>query len=416
STQKLERRTDVEGANEASKTVNPAREDVLGSEPRTKVAHTETEPLPPRTEEGFKDEALEDSEGAHPAPSLAVAFGAVSLLGLILGGALLLRGIKVSPTGSLNLNTEPSGVSVLVDGQPRGETPLRLETLEVGKHTLSLTKEGYLPASQLFTTLSGQPSSISVQLQPQSAAPAETDPGQIEAAALFDRGLWLGGSRVLDLLLAKNPQNQVGAELKVKIREHYWQESQLAERHGKTSDARLALQNLLLVSPEDAAALGALKNLQANPKGRIPSLTGESSLPAKTDELRSKIAAAMSAANYFPPAPGNAWELIQRLGALSPSDPIFKEQTDQIHREAITQLQRKIQSKDLEGAKALGRQLQEFFPASSELKALRESIKVEDAGAVEILNGLTQKMDSAMAHGNYVTPANDNAMLYCNRL
>jgi hypothetical protein len=27
-----------------------------------------------------------------------------------------------------------------------------------------------------------------------------------------------------------------------------------------------------------------------------------------------------------------------------------------------------------------------------------------------------QKLDSAMAHGNYVTPANDNALAYCNRL
>ena len=415
STHELESQ-EAEASKETPKTINTTRQAVLGSEARTNVAHAETEPLSPRAQAGFKDETQEDLERTHPTPALGVAFGAVSLLVLILVGALLLRGVKVSPTGSLNLNTEPSGVSVLVDGQPRGETPLRLETLEVGKHTLSLTKQGYVPASQLFTILSGQPSSISVQLQPQSAAPAETDPGQVEAVALFDRGLWLEASRVCDSLLAKDPQNRVAAGLKNKIREHYWEESELAQRRGKTPDARVALQNLLLVSPEDGAALGALKSLQANPKGRIPSVAGESSLLAKADELRSKIAAAMSSANYFPPAAGNALELIQRLGAMSPADPVFKEQMDQIHREAITQVQRKIQSKDVEGARALARQLQEYFPASSELKALRESIKVEDPGAVEILNGLMQRIDSAMAHGNYVTPASDNAMLYCNRV
>src|SRR5262245_3846395 len=124
----------------------------------------------------------------------------------------------------------------------------------------------------------------------------------------------------------------------------------------------------------------------------------------------------MSSANYFPPAAGNAWELIQRLGALSPSDPIFKEQMDQIHREAITQLQRKIQSKDLEGAKALGRQLQEFFPASSELKAFREAIRLAGPSAVPTLNGLAQTLDHAMTVETYVSRVNDAAGLYALRV
>jgi hypothetical protein len=178
----------------------------------------------------------------------------------------------------------------------------------------------------------------------------------------------------------------------------------------------MALQNLLRVSPQDAAALNALKSLQTNPQGRLANVAEEPSLPGKTEELRNQIVSAMSSGNYFPPVSGNAWELIQRLGALSPSEPVFKDRMDQIHREAVTQLQRKIQSKDAEGAKALGRQLQEYFPASAELRSLRESIKTEDAGQLEARNSLMQKLDSAMAHGNYVTPANDNALAYCNRL
>ncbi len=47
---------------------------------------------------------------------------------------------------------------------------------------------------------------------------------------------------------------------------------------------------------------------------------------------------------------------------------------------------------------------------------MRESIKTEDAGQLEARNALMQKLDSAMAHGNYVTPANDSALTYCNRL
>ena len=246
--------------------------------------------------------------------------------------------------------------------------------------------------------------------------PAAKEPLELEAVALFNKGLLLDASQRCDSLLAKDPYNEVAAGLKTKIRDHYWQQSQLAQRRDKISEARLALQNLLRVLPQDATALRALKGLPSNPKEKLPSVPEQASLPGKTEELRNQIVSAMSAGNYFPPASGNAFALIQRLGAMSPSDPVFKDRMDQIHREAVTQLQRKIQSKDAEGAKALGRQLQEYFPASAELRSLRESIKTEDAGQLEARNSLMQKLDSAMAHGNYVTPANDNALAYCNRL
>jgi tetratricopeptide (TPR) repeat protein len=402
-------RPTVEAASPSADSTSP---DAV-TEARTEVADFGAQP---RSRARFKDEPQEEGENSRPGTSLAVVFGVVAVLTIILAGALLLRGFKASSSGSLNLTTEPSSVTVLVDGQPRGETPLRLESLEAGQHTLSLTKEGYAPASQAFTVSSGQPSALSVQLQPLTPVPAGAEPLQLEAAALFNRGLLLEASQRCDSLLAKNPHNEVAAGLKIKIRDHYWQQSQLAQRRDKISEARLALQNLLRVSPQDVAALSALKSLQISSKGKPATAAEEPSLPGKTEVLRNQIVSAMSSGNYFPPASGNAWELIQRLGAMSPSDPMFRERMEQIHREAVTQLQRKIQSKDAEGANALGRQLQEYFPASAELRSLRESIKAEDAGQLEARNSLVQKLDSAMAHGNYVTPANDSALAYCNRL
>ncbi len=369
---------------------------------------------PPRTLRN--EDPQEEVQNTRPSPSLALVFGVLAILTLILSGALFLRGYKASSVGNLNLKTEPSGVAVLIDGQPRGEAPLRVESLEAGQHTLTLEKDGYAPASQAFTVSSGQWTSLSVQLQPLTSAPAGKDPLQQEAVALFGRGMLLEASHRCDLLLAKDPYNEVAANLKIKIRDHYWQQSQLAQRRDRTAEARIALQNLLRVSPEDAAALHALKGLQATPKDKLPQVQSQTSLPSKAEELRNQIGAAMSAGNYFPPSSGNAFALIQRLGAMSPSDPVFKEGMDKIHREAISQLQRRIQSKDSEGAKAFGRQLQEYFPASAELRSLRESIKTEDAGQLEARNALMQKLDSAMAHGNYVTPANDSALAYCNRL
>jgi len=383
---------------------------------RAEPVDADAKPVSSGTRTSFKDNAREEDKSSRPGTSLVVVFGVVATLTLILAGALLLRGFKASSVGSLNLNTEPSGVAVLIDGQPRGETPLRLDSLEAGQHTVTLTKEGYAPASQAFTVSSEQPSSLAVQLQPLAPVPAAKEPLQQEAVVLFNKGLLLDASERCDSLLAKDPYNEVAAGLKTKIRDHYWRQSQLAQRRDKISEARLALQNLLRVSPQDATALRALKGLPGNPKEKLPSVPEHASLPGKTEELRNQIVSAMSAGNYFPPASGNAFALIQRLGTMSPSDSFFRDRMDQIHREAVTQLQRKIQSKDTEGAKALGRQLLEFFPASAELRSLRESIKTEDVGQLEVRNSLMQKLDSAMAHGNYVTPANDNALAYCNRL
>ncbi|MCI0625711.1 MAG: PEGA domain-containing protein [Acidobacteria bacterium] len=360
-------------------------------------------------------EVPEDAEVSRWGHSLGVVFGVLAVLAAVLAGALFLRGFKTA--GSVDLRTEPSGASVSIDGQPRGQAPLRVDSLKAGQHTLSVAKEGYAPASKAFVVSAGQPSSLSVQLQPLSPAPLAAQPLQQEAAELFDRGMWLEASQRCDALLAEDPHSLFAARLKDTIRNQYWQQSQSAQRRGRAGDARIALQNLLRVSPQDGAAINALKSLKAKAGKDSPlNVPEELPLQGRIEELRRQIAAAMNAANYFPPASGNAWELIQRLGSMAPADPAFKERMDQIHREAVSQLQRKIQGKDADGARALGRHLQEYFPASAELRSLRESLKAGEAGQLEARNSLMQKLDSAMAHGNYVTPANDSALAYCNRL
>jgi len=382
--------------------------------PQTELTALDAEQPFPGMPAGFKDDLQEVEKSPRSGIFSALVFGVIVVLVFGLT-ALLMRGFRAS-SGSLNLTTNPSGVVVLIDGQRRGETPLHLESLEAGPHTLSLTKEGFAPASQPFAVLSGRAALICVQLQPINFVPASPEPLQLEAVALFDRGLLLEAVQRCNLVLAKDPYNEAAARLKSKIRDHYWQQWQLADRSGNKSVARIALRNLLRVSPQDSAALGVLKGFQNNPKVRPVNAAEETSLAAKAEELRDQIASAMSLGNYFPPTVPNAWDLIQRLGAMSPSDPTFKERMEQIHREAVTQLQRKIQSKDAEAAKALGRRLQEYFPASAVLKSLRESIKTQDPAHLEALAGLTEKLDLAMARGNYATPVNDNALAYCNRL
>ena len=43
-----------------------------------------------------------------------------------------------APTGSIAVETQPAGARVLIDGQPAGETPLKVDTVAVGRHIVTL--------------------------------------------------------------------------------------------------------------------------------------------------------------------------------------------------------------------------------------------------------------------------------------
>ena len=136
----------------------------------------------------------------------------------------------------------------------------------------------------------------------------------------------------------------------------------------------------------------------------------------RVDDLHRQLAAALSAGNYYPPSSGNAVDLIQQLTALSPNDEMAKSGTETVQREGLNQIQRKIQSKDYEAARSLARQLQSYFPGNAELNRVQETLKEEESRQSQARNELIQKAEAALTRGNYVTPASESALAYCNRL
>ncbi len=51
-------------------------------------------------------------------------------------------------TGGLTVDSRPAGASVAIDGRPSGVTPLTLDGVAPGEHTVSITLAGY----RTFTT------------------------------------------------------------------------------------------------------------------------------------------------------------------------------------------------------------------------------------------------------------------------
>jgi len=82
---------------------------------------------------------------------------------------------KKPAAGTLQVNSEPPGASVYVDGTYRGTTPLTL-TLPPGTHTVEVRKEGYQPVKRTIEVAPGEEKRITLTLPavPQGTRPKTT--------------------------------------------------------------------------------------------------------------------------------------------------------------------------------------------------------------------------------------------------
>jgi hypothetical protein len=84
---------------------------------------------------------------------IAVAAG---LVGLATAGGFAARSYaRVPPKGTLVVTTSPSGVEVVIDGQPRGVSPLTVD-VEPGDHMLEVASEGQSRTVPVTMTAGGQ--------------------------------------------------------------------------------------------------------------------------------------------------------------------------------------------------------------------------------------------------------------------
>ena len=69
------------------------------------------------------------------------------------------------PTGSLYVTTLPSGADVWIDGTYVGRSPLVLDALVAGHHTVGLTKTGWTPSQLDVGVVAGQTTTSSTRLE-----------------------------------------------------------------------------------------------------------------------------------------------------------------------------------------------------------------------------------------------------------
>ena len=68
-------------------------------------------------------------------------------------------------TGVLVLSSTPAIADIYIDGEKRGETPIRINKIKVGRHTLRLEKQGYKPLTKSFSIENGKTLELDEKLE-----------------------------------------------------------------------------------------------------------------------------------------------------------------------------------------------------------------------------------------------------------
>jgi hypothetical protein len=117
-------------------------------------------------------------------------------------------GATTVQTGHLQVKTEPAGARVVIDGQPRGNSPLTVEDLAAGDHDV-LLESTLGTVKQRVTIQAGTTASLVVPLAGSTGAPisgwvAVTSPIEVQ---IFEGGKLLGTSQTDRIMVSAGPHD-----------------------------------------------------------------------------------------------------------------------------------------------------------------------------------------------------------------
>lgn len=263
------------------------------------------------------------------------------------------------------------------------------------------------PESSIPESLSPSPSKVAEQVSPEGPLGSLRQ----EAQALFHAGKLQEAERVYDEILAKKPQDASAIALKDYIRATLAKRKLLKEEATPPQEtaklqqtspgppsSRLQPQNQPppLGSSLQQAPASVRPTVKSKQADREPDKRGEPSpardLPSakQADKAPAPVAPTVSTATQVATAP-------------------------QISPDALLELNNRIQARDFNQARLLLERLESSFPGNRELRGLGERLKTEVDKYEDLASSWIQKAEVAQSAGRYVTPPEDNAVVYCNQ-
>jgi serine/threonine protein kinase len=139
------------------------------------------------------------------------------------------------------------------------------------------------------------------------------------------------------------------------------------------------------------------------PAGNLPPVQNP-----KSDALVSK---AIASRNFYPPASGNAWEILQswQMSEGSTPSPAFERARQNFCRELETLGGEKLDQRDYQFVRSLLEQTRTRMPGQSCVEGLQARF---NSAISRSIDDLRSSLSAAMNRQNYVTPESDNALKY----
>ena len=100
--------------------------------------------------------------------------------------------LAAAPTGALYVTPLPSGADVWIAGTYTGHSPLVLDALAAGRHTVSLTKTGWVPQNLDVSIVAGSTALSSVEMQ-RAAGRLRTELGSIAIRGMTVKSMQIDG-------------------------------------------------------------------------------------------------------------------------------------------------------------------------------------------------------------------------------
>jgi PEGA domain len=307
-------------------------------------------------------------------------------------------------TGELEVQSEPAGADVIVDGKLLGQTRLHLRSLKAGKHILRVEKSGYAHHDQELQVQQNQPALVSVRLEKLNKLENDLMRLRERAQAFFEAGELRNAEVTCDAILEKDAQDVFALRLKERIQESSREQKVEGELVKPAEEISAPPQEPSQPQPRRPlpAASQAKTPIIPAPKSQVPDRQGSSNETTSAVERtlvaqRPVTSAAVGSAAVGSPAVGSPAKVAQ------------------IAPEALRDLEARIQAKEFDQARALLGRLQNGFPGNSELQTLSDRLRNAETKQQSLAMTWVQRAESALIAGQYVTPPNDNVLVYCNR-
>jgi hypothetical protein len=123
-------------------------------------------------------------------------------------------------TGALDVQSEPAGANVFVDGKLAGRTPVQVATLDPGDHRVRVVKDGFLENARVVGVGAGETRSVHVKLTPHSG-PSTAAMEQVSGGGGGGSRKWLwiglagGGAAAATLFLLNRNSPPIAGDITV---------------------------------------------------------------------------------------------------------------------------------------------------------------------------------------------------------